>query len=366
MAKLLNFLRLLAFTASLRYGYCQLNKFITYFEALDYEPMYKQFNKTGRRSDERSIEKILFIDFKAFGKTFQLIVIKDVSTVVPGAKKDPNYHGELHLHPNSLVAGNRIDKIKIVGWIKDPGLLYGIVKSGNSTFYIDPAKKYFKKTRFHSVIYRSEDIENDYQHRLSSNSNFGKSGSKEQAHKIRRRFVANPNVKIDLKVCRLSIEADYSFVKMMGSPFHAITRMVDHVEALNTIFDKSFVNNDRLVNERIFAHQGNDSVIQFQIAKVRVYNESETWRVLGPGALDAAAFLRRMQQKARYSQYCLALFFTAHSFMEGVLGVATPRGACTHLNVGVISFRREGMTLPPPLTKIAVAHVVGHAFGAKV
>ena len=359
----MNFLRVLTFTALLSYGYCQLNGFVTYFEALDYEPMYKQFNETGRRSDERSIDKMLFIDFKAFGITFELIVRKNVST---GAKKDPNYNGELNLHPNSLVAGNKIDKIKIHGWIKDPGLFFGVVKSENSTFYIEPAKQHFKKTRFHSVIYRSEDIESDYQHRLSSNLNFRKSGSKEHAHKRRRRFAANPNVKIDLKVCRLSLEADYSFLKMMGSPLDAITRMVGHVEALNTIFHKSFVNNDRLFNERIFAHQGNDSLIQFQIAKVRVYNEFETWRVLGPGALDAAAFLRRMQQKAGYSQYCLALFFTANSFMEGVLGVTTPSGACTHLNVGVVSFKREGVALPPLLSEIAVAHVVGHAFGAKV
>jgi hypothetical protein len=366
MANFMSFLRLLAFSASLSCGYCQLNQFISYFEVLDYEAKYKQF-KTGQRSNERSMEKVLFIDFKAFGREFKLFFSKDTTATAPGTTNDASYNGVLHLHQNSLVAGKRIDQSQVYGWIEDPGLFYGAVKSQNNTFYIEPAKKYFKTARFHSVIYRSEDI-NDSQHRLRSKFREGGSEQvKQRVHKVRKRDIStNPNLNIDLKVCRLSLEADYSFLKRMGSRSHAIASMVDHIKALDAIFEKSLVNGDRLLNETVFALDGNDSGIQFQIAKVRVYNESETWRVLGAGALDAATFLRRMQDNAGYSRYCLALFFTARSFMEGVVGVATPGGACTTFNVGVVSFTREGMSLPPQLTKIAVAHVVGQALGAKV
>ncbi len=367
MARLINFLRLLAFTALLSYGYCRLNKFINYFEALDYEPMYKQF-RSGRRANERSMDETLFIDFKAFGTTFKLILSKNTSTMAPGTGKTVSYNRRIHLYPNSLVAGKKADEFQIDGRTMDSGLFYGILKSENSTFYIEPAEKYFKKPQFHSVVYRSEDIERDFKDiQYSSGLNFTKSGREKHAQQRRKRHAStNPNVKITPKICRLSLEADYAFLKMSGSALHATSVMVHHIGVLNKIFHKSFASNDRPLNESIFALRGNDSVVQFQIARVRVYNESETSHVLGPGRLDAATYLRVLQHRTAYSHYCFALFFTADSFTEGVLGVASPGGACTNLNVGVVSFTREGMILPPLLTEIAVAYVVGHAFGAKV
>ena len=368
MVNLINYLRLLAFTASLSYGYCRLNRDINYFEALDYEPMYKQF---GRRMDERSMDEALFIKFKAFGRTFKLILSKDTSSIASDIEKMASYNRRVYLYllyPNSVVAGKIADEnmSKIRGWITGSGLFYGTLESENVTFYIEPAEKYFRKPTFHSVIYRREDGEyslKDIQH--SFELALTKHGSRKRTrHRRKRRDSTDASVKI--KICRLSLEADHTFLKMSGSPLRAISTMVNHIGALNKIFRKSFVNSDRQINESIFTLRGNDSVLTFQIAKVRVYNETETSRVLGTGGLDAATFLHVMQQSQDYSQYCLALFFTARSFTEGVLGVANPGGLCTNLNVGVISFTREGVVLPPQVTEIAVAHVVGHAFGAKV
>ena len=362
-------IRLLAFTAWLSYGYCQVDKFIGYFETLNYDSIHKQL-KTGQRASDRSMDKALFIDFKAFGRTFKLILSQDASSLAPATEKKASYNRRVYLYPNSVVAGDRAGEIsRLHGMITDNGLFYGTIKSQYHTFYIEPAEKYFEKPNFHSVVYRSLNSELNSKVLQRLRSDLTKYGSRKQApHSRKKRALTKRDAKImyDQKVCRLSLEADYTFLEMSGSPKHAISLMVNHIEVLNKIFRKSFVSSNNKDNESIFTPQANDSVIKFQIARVRVYNVSETDRVLAPGGLDAATFLRLMQKRGGYSHFCLALFFTARSFTEGVVGVTNPGGACTTSNVGVVSFAREDMILPPLVTEIHVAQVVGHAFGAKV
>ena len=361
-----NCVHILAFTAWLSYGYCRVNDFIGYFETLDYASIHKQL-KNGRRASGELMDKALFIDFKAFGRSFKLILRQDSSARATEKKASDNR--SVYLYPNSVVAGRRAGEktTRMHGWITDSGLFYGTIKSSRQTFRIVPAEKYFKNANFHSVIYQSGSSELSFKDLQGLDSVLKKYGSGKQALQSRKKRGATNREDKTRNVCRLSLEADYTFVKMSGSPERAVSVMVSRIKALNKVFRKSFVSSHNKDNETISTPHSNDSVVmQFRIARVRVYNASETARVLGPGALDAATFLRLMQKPGGYSQFCLALFFTARSFTEGVLGVTNPGGACTNSNVGVVSFAREGMILPPLVTEINVAHVVGHAFGAKV
>ena len=364
MANLMNYIRLLAFTALLRNVYGKLNKFISHFEMLDYEPMYKHF-RTGRRTFKRSTDNALFIKFQAFEKTFEIILRNDDFVFDSGNNETGGSNRTAFLHPNSLVTAQTGYKQEVQGngWVTNVGLFYGTVKLQNNTFYIEPAVKYWTKPRFHSIIYRSEDVDFKF-----NNLEFTKKGRRRPVYKRRRRHAStNPHfINVKPMVCRLSLEADYTFVEMSGSPFHAISSMVAHINALNRIFSNFFIIIDRQDNESVFTLQRNESILQFHVARVKVYNKTETSRILAPGSLDAATFLRLMSNNERYANFCLALFFTARNFTEGVLGVANSGGACTTLNTGVVSFMREGIALPSLITEIAVAHVVGHAFGAKV
>lgn len=364
-----NCVHILAFTAWLSYGYCRVNDFIGYFETLDYASIHKQL-KNGRHASGELMDKALLIDFEAFGRSFKLMLRQDDSSSAQATEKKASDNRSVYLCPNSVVAGYRAGEktTRMHGWITDSGLFYGTIKSSRQTFQIVPAEKYFKNANFHSVIYQSESSELSSKDVQGLDSALKKYGSGKQALRSRKRRDSTSRDAKTRNVCRLSLEADDTFVKMSGSPERAISVMVSRVETLNEVFRKSFVSSNNKDNETISTPQSNDSVVmQFRIAKVRVYNASETTRVLGrPGALDAATFLRLMQKPGRYSQFCLALFFTARSFTEGVLGVTNPGGACTDSNVGVVSFAREGMVLPPLVTEINVAHVVGHAFGAKV
>ena len=364
-----NCVHILAFTAWLSYGYCRVNDFIGYFEALDYASIHKQL-KNGRHASGELMDKTLLIDFKAFGRSFKLMLRQDDSSSARATEKKASDNRSVYLYPNSVVAGYRAGEktTRMHGWITDSGLFYGTIKSSRQTFQIVPAEKFFKNANFHSVIYQSESSELSSKDLQGLDSVLKKYGSGKQAlHSRKRRDWTNRDGKIR-NVCRLSLEADYTFLKMSGSPERAVSVMVSRIKALNKVFRKSFVSShNKDNNETISTPQSNDSVVmQFRIAKVRVYNASETARVLGPGALDAATFLRLMQKPGGYSQFCLALFFTARSFTQGVVGVTNPGGACTNSKVGVVSFAREGMVLPPLVTEINVAHVVGHAFGAKV
>ncbi|XP_028407805.1 disintegrin and metalloproteinase domain-containing protein 10-like isoform X2 [Dendronephthya gigantea] len=372
MVNVINYICLLAFTATLSSGYKRSGKVIRHFEALDYETKYKQA-EIGRLVDERSstaqeASSIKVINIEAFGRKFKLILrSKDISSFPFDIEIKGNINTELNLNSNTLVAGSVYnDKLSSVyGWITESGFFYGTVKSQNETYYIEPANKYFISPRFHSLMYRSKDNTDD----LGDLFNFINYGNKKRAnskhHISKRRSSTHPEFKTNPKICRLSLEADFAFLKMMGSTLDSLNSMINHVEVLNRIFYRSFVNRDMSTHAKVFELHRNLSMVQFQIARVRVYNESETVQVLGPTVLDAATFLRHMQNKGGYSHYCLGLFFTGNSFNDGVLGVAKTGGICTNLNVGVVSFKREGVALPPLLTEIAVAHVVGHAFGAK-
>lgn len=373
MVNVINYICLLAFTAAQSSGYERSGKVIRHFEALDYETKYKQAG-IGRLVDKRSsiaqkASSIKVINIKAFGRKFKLILrSKNISSYPPDIEIKGNINTGLDLNSNTLVAGSVYnDKLSSVfGWITEAGFFYGTIKSKNETYYVEPADNYFRDPRFHSVMFSSENKRDD----LGDLFDFIDYGNKKRAnskhHISKRRSSNNPGFKTNPRFCRLSLEADYAFLKLMGSALHSLNSLINHVKALNRIFYRSFVNRDMPTHGKIFELHRNLSMIQFQIARVRVYNEFETVRILGPIPLDAATFLRHMQNKGGYSQYCLGLFFTGRSFNDGVLGVAKMGGICTKLNVGVVSFTREGVALSPLSTEIAVAHVVGHAFGAKV
>ena len=367
---LINWVRVLAFVASLNCGHGRLGKSIRHFEALNYELEDKQDKAVRAIRSSLSQEKGLLLVFKAFGRTFRLRLNEDTATVASNAK----IHDCLsnRCEGNTLVVGHvdTDEASSAYGWIiSDPGFFVGTIRCSDGTYHVDPAEKYFDNANFHSVIYRSQDsgeLRINFSQNGSEMGEFSLRASLNRGASINRRKRRALTDRGSPRICSLSLEADDTFLQMATSHIDAIRLMVNHIQALNKMFNNSFDSDDKRSNGNSFALGANDSVVQFRISKIRVYNESESYRVLAPGGLDAATFLRLMQTKGSYSKYCLALFFTARSFNEGVLGIASPRGACMSLNAGVVSFMREGVVLPPLVSEIAVAHVVGHAFGAKV
>lgn len=341
------FIKFLVLSLSYVFAYCRESEVNMDFERLYYDPI-KRCEKY-ESGHNRSSKNCWSLNFKAFGKIFRLHSTKRgfINGRVINNKNEFDRNMETNGVSDLL--------LKVNGWVSKNGYFYGILSSTEETYRIEPVKKIFIPSNFHSTIY------------VIQNENLKESYDLMKRNGIRSKRFSHTRKKIDKKICRVSLEADYTFLKMAGSIFHSVSLMKQHIQWVNEIFQESFASGDKQKSRKLPSLTHNKSAyIQFQVANIRVYNELDSHRILGPRELDAPTFVHLMKERRVYSKYCLALFFTARSFIDGVLSLSKLGGVCTDWNVGVVTFVREGSVMSSYITKMAVANVIGQAFGAKV
>lgn len=354
MAALITSLLLLAFPFPLTFGSSRrrLSEFIRHYEPLDYVPEPSLAKRSTRR-----IPESVCLDIEAFRRKLILDLRRDLVTLASDAQIVDENNKWISFDRHTFVVGRLKgqNRSKVHGVLTNSGVFIGKIYSEQDIYFVESAKRYFKnQTTFHSVIYRDRDVH--------YNVNIATPGKATQG--IFHRFAGVQSVRTrrsftnyDRNICRLSLEADHTFLEMAGGTSHAVQMLVNHVQGLNYIFGKEL----------------NTTAIRFQIARIRIYfsmTDNYIPKQLGRENLDASTFLSLVAE-GDYTEYCQAVFFTHRSFTGGTLGVAYIKGACTwndgqSSNTAVVTFRREDTTLPPKVTEITLAHEVGHAFGAEV
>ena len=346
-----------------------LNEFINHYEPLIYP------GKRLRAAD-RQLGRTHYLGFSAHGRTFQLNLRLDTSTLAPDAQIVDGDEKSIGFDRNSLFVGELVGEpgSSIHGILHDDGTFTGKIYSKDGVYFLESARKYFDKpTHFHSVIYKDEDVTYDVNFAepklapVESNNNENNEVDDEKYLLSPRQRRATKSSYED-NTCFISMEADYTFLKMAKEAKLAVGEILKHVQALNIIYGSTFNTSGTYAPHSI----------QFRVGNIRVYDEKQTPVSLRPLNIDIATFLSRMSKKD-YSKFCEALYFTSRDFEGGILGLAwighargraggmcDPRRGSNSYNTAVVTFSLHGRHSPPKVSEITFAHEVGHAFGAEV
>jgi disintegrin and metalloproteinase domain-containing protein 10 len=361
---------LLLFTKQEIFAKTPLSHFVQHYETLNYAAKPKIY----RRDAESSSDQTHFLEFTAHGRKFQLALRPDVKTIAPDAEI---LHGDgkrINFDRSSLLIGEVVGEPGSIvhGVLHENGLFTGKIHTKSGVYFIESAKRYFDSpSGFHSVIYKDEDVKYDFEfaepkiaplHKELDNRN----DFNEKSFNTRNRRATTDH--IENNVCRLSMEADFTFLKYAKGEILAVGEILKHVQALNIIYGQTFNTSDAY-----FPYS-----LQFHVGLLQVHNEAQTPQALRRENIDSSTFLSLMSKKD-YSTFCQALYFTHRDFAGGILGLAwigypegraggmcDPRHGTNSYNTAIVTFTLQGRTSPPKVSEITFAHEVGHAFGAAV
>ena len=357
---------LLALEATCRVRKLPLNDFIKHYERLNYVGKAKLY----RRSTDK--QKTHTLEFDAHQRSFKLHLRPDTTTLAPDAQIVDGDGKRIKFDRQTLTVGELIDEpgSNAHGVLHEDGVFTGKIYTKDGAYFVESAKRYFDNpTGFHSIIYKDKDVQYDIKFHepkvppLDSLDDSVKEKHFERESR-QRRAATTGNLQYEQNTCRLSMEADYTFLEMAKEPVSAVGEILKHVQALNIVYGRTFNTSDTF----------SPYSIQFQVGFLQVYNKEQTPAALQPLNLDISTFLNIMTEKD-YSQYCEAVYFTHRDFDGGILGLAWigyPRGRaggmCDHsgrsYNTAVVTFTLYGKKSPPKVSEITFAHEVGHAFGA--
>ena len=345
-----------------------LNEFINHYEPLTYP------GKLLRAAD-RQLGRTYHLGFAAHGRTFELNLRLDTSTLAPDAQIVDGDEKSIGFDRDSLFVGELVGEpgSRVHGILHADGTFTGKIYSKDGVYFLESARKYFDKPMdFHSVIYKEKDVTYDVNFAkpklapVESNNIKNEVDDKRYLQSSRqRRATKSP---YEDNTCFLSMEADYTFLKMAKEAKLAVGEILKHVQALNIVYGNTFNTSGTYAPYSI----------QFRVGNIRVYDEDQTPASLRPQNIDISTFLSRMSKKD-YSKFCEALYFTNRDFEGGILGLAwighprgraggmcDPRRGSNSYNTAVVTFSLHGRHSPPKVSEITFAHEVGHAFGAEV
>ena len=354
-----------------------LNKFIHHYEPLNYaESDIKEAFKNGLETKS--------FDFKAHGRDFKLRLEPDRDTFHPGID---GLSDEIKDHLNSALAGYLEDEpdSEAFGSIRD-GKFEGTIFANDGEYTVRPAEMFFEKPQeFHSVIYRSSDEDEGQRRKRSLFSD-------EMTRSNRRRRETNEFDEPDsfnlykqkdnknLRVCNISIEADYLFTEAWGNDTgRAIGEMVYLVRIANQKFVEMAKSRywKRKTGEKLFT-------VRLMIGHIFAYTYETTPEELKPKSMGVSTFLDFVSDRD-YDSYCQAFFLTYRDFEGGITGlswggdrggICQPRRYFIKIyenfsvqkrksyNTGVITYKFFGSLVPPKIGEIAFLRQVGTAFGA--
>lgn len=346
---------------------CGAGDFIKRYETLNYV-----FTEKLYRRDTERLDRTRFLEFNAYGRKFKLALVSDFQTIAPDAEILDGQGKRINFNKRSLVFGQIISEPDSIvhGFLGDDGVFIGKIHSKNDVYVIESGNRYFKNpTTFHSVIYKEEDLNFDVKFpepKIASSVDGLNKDSSEFAEKFKRSRRATGDIKYNK--CRLSLEADYTFLNFAKGSILAVGEMLRHVQALNIIYGQAFNTSTTYLPYSLLFHVG----------RLQVYNESQTPVGLRRENIDSSTFLSIMTEKD-YSKFCEAVYFTHRNFAGGILGLAwigypqgraggicDPRRGLNSYNTAVVTFTLQGKTSPPKISEITFAHEIGHAFGAQV
>lgn len=351
-----------------------LNKFIHDYEPLNYaEDEIKSSFENGR--------EVKSLKFKAHGRDFDLRLEEDRDTFLPslvGLTKD------VKDAVNSAVAGRAEGEknSEVFGLIKD-GKFDGTIFTDDEEYTVKPAEKYFTKPDFHSVIYRSKDVEkpkgqgNDED--IFSSSGFRAKRTRRESAEfdVPDKFRLYDHEKdTNLRICNVSMEADYLFTRALGNDTgRAVGEMIYLIRVANRKFE------DMAKTK----YWGETFKLRLMIGRVVAYRRSTTPEELRPPNMGVSTFLDFFSDRD-YDGFCQAFFFTYRDFEGGITGLswsfAQKGGFCERrryyirrfenfnvqklksYNTGIVTYKFYGSLIPPKVAEIAFLRQVGTAFGA--
>ncbi|XP_028407734.1 disintegrin and metalloproteinase domain-containing protein 10-like [Dendronephthya gigantea] len=361
---------LLLFTKEETSAITPLNDFVRHFETLNYAAKPKLY----RRDTQRSLGKTQFLVFNAHGRKFQLMLWPDTKALAPDAEILDGDGKKIEFDRDSLLTGEVVGEPgSIVHGVlhQDTGLFTGKILMKDDVYFIESAKRYFNKPMgFHSVIYKDEDVK--YSVKFAEpkiapiEEGFKRNdlqGEREDFNIRTRRATGIPKNNF----CRLSMEADYTFLGFATDAILAVGEILKHVQAVNIIYGQTFN-----TSSTYFPYS-----LQFHVGLLQVHNKDQTPTELRRENIDSSTFLSIMSKKD-YSSFCQAVYFTHRDFAGGILGLAWigyPQGRAGGMcdgrrgsnsyNTAVVTFTLQGRNTPPKVSEITFAHEIGHAFGAK-
>lgn len=364
-------------------GFCTerraLNKFIHHFEPFNYaEDEIKDSYQNG--------EEVKTLNFKAFGRNFNLRVKQDKDTFYPNmegiAKEvkdslDNTVVGHLEGEPNSEVFGS----------VKN-GKFEGTIFVGDDEFSVKPAKHYFDQPQeFQYVIFNAKDVDDPHR-KKNAEDIFWKASDTHRAKRRRREssqydlpdtFKLYDQIKNKkLKICNISMEADYLFTRVLGNDTgRAVGEMIYLVRVANRKLDDISKTKE----------WGKTFKVRLMIGRIMAYTYATTPKELQPENMGVSTFLDYVSDR-NYDGFCQAFFFTYRDFEGGITGLSwgndAQDGICSarryfiriyenfnvqkskSYNSGVITYKFYGTLVPPKIREIAFLRQVGTAFGAKV
>ena len=289
-----------------------LNKQIHHYEPLDYaESDIKESFKNGVETKS--------LDFKAHGRDFKLRLEPDRDSFYPGLQ---GINDEMKDHINSALAGYLEDdpNSEVFGSIRD-GKFEGTIFAKDDEYTVRPAKMYFEGPQeFHSVIYRSKDMDENARQRRSLFSNDGPRSKRrrretnefdepDEYHLYNEKISNNPNI----RVCNISIEADYLFTEAWGGDTgRAIGELIYLVRLANRKFEE-MAQAPQWKNASLFT-------VRLMIGHIMAYTYETTPEELKPKSMGVSTFLDFVSDRD-YDGYCQAFFLTYRDFEGGITGM---------------------------------------------
>jgi disintegrin and metalloproteinase domain-containing protein 10 len=364
------FYYLLLFTNQETFAKTPLSDFIQHYETLNYAAKPKLY----RRDAETSFGRTHFFEFTAHGRKFELALRPDTKTIASDAEIIDGDGKRIEFDKNSLLIGKVIGEPRSIvhGVLHEDGVFTGKIYTKDGVYFIESAKRYFDKpSGFHSVIYKDEDVKFDVKFAEPKIAPFGEGlerndlAAESSSFKMRNRRSTG---QIKDNLCRLSMEADYTFLKYATGTILAVGEILKHVQGLNIIYGQTFNTTDTY----------SPYSLKFHVGLLQVHNKDKTPGGLKRENIDSTTFLSIMSKKD-YSKFCEAVYFTHRDFAGGILGLAwigypqgraggmcDPRRGENSYNTAVVTFTLQGRNSPPKVSEITFAHEVGHAFGAAV
>lgn len=286
-----------------------LTELIHHYEPLDYaEDDIKDSFKNGLETKS--------LDFKAFGREFKLRLEPDRDTFYPDLA---GVNDEVKDHINSALAGYLEDEpnSEAFGTIRD-GKFEGTIFTKDEEYTVRPAKMYFTEPqKFHSVIYRSKDEDESLRRRRSILSDEPRSNRRRREtnefDEPDEFNLYNEKENTNMKVCNISIEADYLFTEAWGNDTgRAIGEMVYLVRLANQKF-KEMAQTTEWKKAKMFQ-------VRLMIGHIMAHTYETTPEQLRPKNMGVSTFLDFVSD-LDYDSYCQAFFLTYRDFEGGITGI---------------------------------------------
>ncbi|XP_048587301.1 disintegrin and metalloproteinase domain-containing protein 10 [Nematostella vectensis] len=346
----------------------RLSDYIKHFEPLDYNPTH--FHAIHRRSvlDGSHYE----LSFEAFGRERRIRLRRNTGVFTSDAVILNGDGTPLDIDMNSMVAGEVVGEpgSAVYGTMED-GKFQGKIQSNTESFYVEPSERYFDKPEFHSVIYRSEDVENKGNYAdMSMKMPEILDREKRDSGEDRPRRATEQEKKLDS--CTLALYADHLFTKLCGGKSRAVFKLTEHITAVQIIYKNAF----NTTNYDLYSPYG----ITFRVKKMVIYDEQDVPDKYKDDNLAIDVMLNLLSSDD-HSDVCEAFMFTDRDFDNGILGLAwigKPNflgGICSRYskvggqyisyNTGVVTLKLYRLFTPPKVSEVTFAHELGHGFGSE-